>query len=446
MKTQMQLRSDVSRIWELALRAVDPAAAVRRCLKRTRNELAAGGHRFNLDRVKRVWILGAGKAAAPMAQAAENILGDRLQGGVIVTRYGYGLPLRRVQVIEAGHPFPDANSVAGAERMIRMAQAEITSRDLVLCLLSGGGSALLVAPAPGLSLDDKLACTRVLLNCGAGIREINAIRKHLSVLKGGGLARLLAAVPVVSLILSDVVGDELDAIASGPLVADTTSFRECAEILRKYGIEDQVPAKVRERILSGAEGTIPENPKPDDPIFHKKVHVVVGSNATACTAAAHGARKRGYHTVVLSSRLEGDTAEAARFHLGVAKEIVAEQRPLRRPACVISGGETTVRVAGTGKGGRNQEFALHCVRELARIPAPCIAVSLATDGSDGPTDAAGAIVDNSTLARSLQFGAGFVDDCIAANNSYEFFHRLGDLIVTGPTRTNVMDLHFLMIG
>jgi hydroxypyruvate reductase len=445
-KSQRQLRSDVARIWTAALRAVDPAAAVRRFVKREGNELVAGRRRFDLGKVNRVWVLGAGKAAAPMGQALERILGDKLSGGVLVTRYGHGLPLRKLELIEAGHPLPDPNSVAAAERIMRMAETEITPNDLVFWLLSGGGSALLVAPAPGVTWEDKLVCTRLLLNCGATIHETNAIRKHLSSLKGGGLARLLASVPVISLILSDVVGDELDSIASGPLVPDTTTFRECAEILHKLQIEDLVPPAVRKRLEAGASGRLPENPKPGDPIFRKKMNLIVGSNARACSAAAHAARRLGYHTLVLTSRLEGDTSEAARFHLSILEEIVAEGQPLRRPACLISGGETTVKVVGKGRGGRNQEFALHCVRGLARLPAPCVAAALATDGTDGPTDAAGALVDNTTLARSLRFGANFLSECLSDNNSYEFFKRLGDPIVTGPTRTNVMDLHFLLIG
>ncbi len=446
MKSQRQLRSDVARIWTAALRAVDPAAAVRRFVKREGSKLLVDRQYFDLDRVKRVWVLGAGKAAAPMARALEGILGDRLTGGLVVTRYGHGLPLRKLELIEAGHPLPDANSVAAAGHIIRMAESEITSQDLVFWLLSGGGSSLFVAPAPGITLEDKLACTRLLLKCGATIQEMNAIRKHLSSVKGGTLARRLPAVPVISLILSDVVGDELDCIASGPMVADTTTFGDCAEILRKLQIEALVPDAVKKRMEAGVSGKIPETPKPGDRSFRKKIHILVGSNAQACSAAARMARRLGYHTQVLSSRLEGDTCEAAGFHLGIVREIAAQDRPLHRPACLISGGETTVRVTGSGSGGRNQEFALHCVRGLARLPAPCVAASLATDGTDGPTDAAGALADNSTLARSLKHGASFLPACLSDNNSYEFFRRLGDLIVTGPTRTNVMDLHFFLIG
>jgi hydroxypyruvate reductase len=446
MKCRRQLRSDVARIWAAALRAVDPAAAVYRQVKRSGSKLLVGRQRIDLDKARNIWVLGAGKAAAPMAQALEKILGERLTGGVLVTRYGHGLRLRTLELLEAGHPLPDANSVAAGAHMVRLAESRITPKDLVFCLLSGGGSALLASPAPGITLEDKLACTRLLLNSGATIQEMNAIRKHLSNLKGGGLARFLAGVPVLSLILSDVAGDDLDAIASGPLVPDTTTFRDCNAILRKFHIEGMVPPAVRRRLEDGASGRIPENPKPGDRIFRKKTHVIVGSNAQACGAAAHAARRLGYHTLVLTSQLVGDTGEAARFHLSVLEEIAARGRPVRRPACLISGGETTVRVTGKGRGGRNQEFALQCVRGCAHLPVPCVIASLATDGTDGPTDAAGALVDNTTLARALKFDPDFLADCLSDNNSFEFFKRLGDQIVTGPTRTNVMDLRVLLIG
>jgi len=446
MKCRRQLRSDVARIWAAALRSVDPAAAVYRHVKRSGGELLVGRQHIDLDKARNIWVLGAGKAAAPMAQALEKILGERLTGGVLVTRYGHGLRLRKLELLEAGHPLPDANSVAAGAHMARLAESRITPRDLVFCLLSGGGSALLASPAPGITLEDKLACTRLLLNSGATIQEMNAIRKHLSNLKGGGLARLLAGVPVLSLILSDVAGDDLDAIASGPLVPDTTTFHDCNAILRRFQLEGMVPLAVRRRLEDGASGRIPENPKPGDRIFRKKTHILVGSNAQACGAAAHAARRLGYHTLVLTSQLVGDTGEAARFHLSVLEEIAARGRPLRRPACLISGGETTVRVTGKGRGGRNQEFVLQCVRGCAHLPEPCVIASLATDGTDGPTDAAGALVDNTTLARALRFDPDFLADCLSDNNSFEFFKRMGDQIVTGPTRTNVMDLRVLLIG
>lgn len=444
--TLRRLRSDSVRIWSAALRAVEPAAAVRKFVRKSGGSLIVGGQRFDLRKGGNIWVIGAGKAAAPMAQALERILGSRLTGGILVTKYGHGLPLEKLESMEAGHPLPDANSVAAGARIAGLAAGLHGKRDLVLCLLSGGGSALMAAPAPGITLEDKLACTRLLLNSGATIQEINAVRKHLSNLKGGGLARLLPEIPAVSLILSDVVGDDLDAIASGPLVPDSTTFAQCADILRRLKLEDAVPPAVRRRVEEGVAGRIPENPKAGNAVFRKKSHVIIGSNAQACSAAAGAARRLGYHTLVLSSQLEGDTAAAAQLHVGIAKEIIAHGRPLRRPACLISGGETTVKVEGKGRGGRNQEFALQCVRACAALAAPCVAVALATDGTDGPTPAAGALVDNTTMARAAAMEEGLLAGCLRENNSYEFFERLGDQIVTGPTRTNVMDLHLFLIG
>ncbi len=446
MKSHRLLRADAARIWSAALRAVEPETAVRVHVKRRGNGLCVCKHLIRLKEDARIWVIGAGKAAAPMGLSLERILGRRLAGGLLVTKYGHGLPLKKLELIEAGHPLPDARSLEAGERIKRFVRENIRPEDLVFCLLSGGGSALLVSPAPGISLEDKLETTRLLLRAGATIHEMNAIRKHLSSLKGGGLARCLAPNRVVSLILSDVVGDSLDAIASGPLVPDNSTFGDCLEILGKFGIVEQVTPSVRHRIEQGAAGKIPETPKQADPIFMHKDNFIVGSNAQACTAAAREARRLGYRTLVLTTRLEGDTREAAALHMDVAEEIAYHGRPLRRPACILSGGETTVKVAGSGKGGRNQEFVLSCVTRLARIPAPAIVASIGTDGTDGPTDAAGAIADNTSLSRSIRFGARYLEESLKNNDSYDYFKRLGDLVVTGPTRTNVMDLHLILLG
>lgn len=446
MKSHRSLRADAARIWSAALRAVDPETAVRAFVKRHGDRLRIGTRVIRLKEGMNVWVIGAGKAAAPMGLSLEKILGIRLAGGVLVTKYGHGLPLKRLELLEAGHPLPDTRSLEAGERIVRFVRARVQPDDLVFCLLSGGGSALLLSPAPGISLEDKLESTRLMLRAGATIHEMNTIRKHLSALKGGGLARCLASNHVVSLILSDVVGDSLDTIASGPLVPDNSTFGDCLEVLRKFGITDQVPPAVRHRLEEGAAGKIPETPKQADSIFLRKDNFIVGSNSQACTAAAGAARRLGYRTLVLTTRLEGDTSEAAGFHMDVAEEIVFHGRPLRRPACVLSGGETTVRVTGAGKGGRNQEFVLSCAARLARIPAPVVAASIGTDGTDGPTDAAGAIADNTTLSRSIRFGAQYLQECLRNNNSYDYFRRLGDLVITGPTRTNVMDLHLILIG
>jgi glycerate 2-kinase len=446
MKFHRILRSDAARIWSAALRAADPEPAIQKLIQRKGRVLQVDGRRLDLGEFDNVWVLGAGKAAAPMGRALEKILGQYLSGGLLSTKYGHGMPMQKLRVIEAGHPLPDKNSIASAAQMISLVNEEIRPGDLVFCVLSGGASSLLVSPAPGITLEDKLVCTKLLLNGGADIYELNAVRKHLSGIKGGGLARLLAKTKVLSLILSDVVGDDAGTIASGPLAPDPTTYSDCIEIFQKLKLFKQVPKAVRKRLEIGLAGRIIETPKRGDPVFRGIETFIVGSGAQACAASAGTAKKLGYKTLVLTSRLDGDNEAAARFHMSVAEEIVFQRRPLRRPCCIITGGETTVRITGTGKGGRNQEFALHCVRQLANLPAPCVVASLGTDGTDGPTEAAGAIADNTSLSRSIKFGAQFLKESIENNDSYTFFKRLGDLIITGPTRTNVMDLHVVLLG
>ncbi len=440
------LRKEAARIWTSAIRAVDPESALREHVRRIGSILQIDNRRLDLSAFRKVWVLGAGKASAPMGRATAGILGRYLSGGILVTKHGHGLPLDRLHILEAGHPLPDPNSAAAASRMGSLIRDQVCADDLVLCVLSGGASSLLVSPASGISFEDKLRCTQLLLNSGADIYELNAIRKHLSDIKGGGLARLLAPARVISLILSDVVGDDLGTIASGPMSPDPATFADCINILQRRRLLGQVPPAIRTRLERGAEGEIPETPKMGDAVFANTDAMVVGSNAQACASAQRTAKRLGYHAQILTSRLEGDTAEAARFHMSVAAEIAFQRRPLRRPACLISGGETTVRVTGTGKGGRNQEFVLHCIQQLSQLPVPCVVASLGTDGTDGPTEAAGALADNDTLVRSKRLGKEFLQRSIENNDSYSFFEKLGDLIVTGPTRTNVMDIHILLLG
>lgn len=446
MKSQTDLRADAARVWSAALHAADPEYAIQKFLKRNGSILQIRRNRFNLENIRKLWILGAGKAAASMGRAVEKILGHYVAGGILVTKYDHSLPMKGLDTVEAGHPWPDSKSINAGTRIAAFVKSRIEPGDLVICLFSGGASALMVFPARNITLEDKLKCTRLLMNSGADIYELNAVRKHLSDIKGGGLACLLAPARIVSLILSDVVGDDAGTIASGPVSPDPATFSECLEIFHKLKLLSQIPTAVRRRFVQGAAGQIEETPKPGNPVFERTKSFIVGSSAQACAAAAQAARRLGYRTLILTSRLEGDNREAARFHMGVASEIVFHRRPLRRPACIISGGETTVKVSGKGKGGRNQEFVLHCVRQLNDLPAPCLVASLGTDGTDGPTDAAGAVAENTTLARSMKHGASFLNDSLRNNDSYTFFSRLNDLIITGPTRTNVMDLHLVMIG
>jgi hydroxypyruvate reductase len=397
---------------------------------------------YDLTDIERVLVVGAGKAGAPMAAAIEDILGNRVDAGLVDVKYGYAAPTRIIEINEGGHPLPDERGMQGAQRMADLLK-HAGPRDLVINLVSGGGSALLVLPAEGLSLDDKQRVTDLLLRCGATINELNAIRKHLSASKGGNWARLAYPAQVVSLILSDVVGNPLDVISSGPTVPDTSTFAEACQILEKYGLMEQVPASVRQRLCLGRAHGIPENPGPNDPIFKHVNNVLVGSNELAARAAISRATELGFQTLLLSTYLEGEAREVARVVAAITKEILHSASPLPRPACIMLGGETTVTIKGKGRGGRNQELALAAALGIQDLPKAMI-VSLATDGTDGPTDAAGAMVSGATVARAAGLGLD-AGAYLADNNSYEFFQRLGDLILTGPTNTNVNDLLFLIV-
>ena len=318
------------------------------------------------------------------------------------------------------------------------------SQDLVIFLLSGGGSALMPLPAPGLTLADKQSATETLLACGADIHDINTLRKHLSSIKGGRLAQ--AAVPArqVTLVLSDVVGDDLEVIASGPTVPDRTTFSDCLSIIRRYGIASDLPPSVVAFIDRGINGNEFETPKPQYPGDTGPQHVLVGNNLIALEAAAAEARQRGYRALILSSSVTGDTKEAARFHGAIAHEAAVHGHPLAAPACILSGGETTVSLKGNGKGGRNQEFALAALNDISGL-APIVLLSAGTDGTDGPTDAAGAVIDNTTAQKAKDMGLD-AGQYLAANDSYTFFSHLDALFMTGPTRTNVMDIRVILIG
>ena len=429
------LRSQALRIFRAAVRAANPAEAVLRHAKIGGGVLTASRRKYRLSEFENIYVIGAGKAGAQMAQAVEKLLGPRITAGLVNVKYGHAARLRRIELNECGHPLPDAKGEQGAARIAQLAQ-HASARDLVICLVSGGASALLPLPAPPVTLAGKQATTRLLLNCGADIHEINCIRKHISLVKGGQLARLAYPATVLTLILSDVIGDDLDVIGSGPAVPDRTTFLDARAILDKYAIWASVPAAIRERLSSGA----PETPKPGDAIFAKVQNLIVASNRLAVDAAMREARALGFNTMALSTFIEGEAREVARVHAAIAKEIRAARRPLKPPACVISGGETTVTMRGTGLGGRNQEFTLAAAIEIAGLKDVAI-LSAGTDGSDGPTDAAGAIADGTTLARSNLNAASF----LANNDSYRFFDSIGDLIKTGPTGTNVADVQIVLV-
>ena len=437
-----ELRKAARRIFDAAVRAVDPAEAVRRHVRREDSRLRVGQETLDLGGVHQIVVVGCGKAAAPMAAAVEDVLGDRISRGVVVTKYGHVQPTRMVRIHEAGHPVPDDAGIKGAEAILDHVRG-LGPKDLVLVLISGGGSALTPAPVDGISLSEKQALTKSLLACGADIREINTLRKHISRVKGGQLARVAQPARVVALILSDIVGDPLDAIASGPTVPDPTTFADALRILDTYRIRGEIPATVRARLEAGTRGEVPETPKPDDPLFARVHNLIVGSNIQALEAARSEAHALGLTPMILSSSIEGETREIARMHAALAREIRTSGNPVTPPACLISGGETTVTLRGSGKGGRNQEFVLAAALDIAGLPETVI-LSAGTDGTDGPTDAAGAIADGETCARALNLGLD-PRTALDGNDAYPFFEKLGDLILTGPTNTNVMDVRLVLV-
>jgi len=442
MKAVETLREDAKQIFHAGLQAVDAKAAVRRTLQHSDELLLIDGHSYDLSGFEHIYVVGAGKAGAAMASAVEEILGERISAGHVNVKYGHTLPLEKVTLHEAGHPIPDEAGLRGAEAIVALLE-QAGEKDLVICLISGGGSALLPLPAAGISLRQKQEVTQRLLSCGAAITEINAVRKHISQIKGGQLCRCAWPATLVALILSDVVGDPLDAIASGPTVPDATTFQDVRDILTRYGVWDSIPAAVRNHVQRGVDGEIPETPKSGDRVFERSDSTIIASNFLAVMAARQAAEQLGYATLVLSTMIEGETRDVAKVHAAVAKEIIRSGHPVAAPACVISGGETTVTIRGQGKGGRNQEFVLAAAIEIADLPG-VVLLSAGTDGTDGPTDAAGALCDGRTVRRAAEAGMR-AQDYLAENNAYPFFAGLNDLLITGPTHTNVMDLRVILV-
>lgn len=442
-KRREELRHDLHAIFQAALKAVDPGEAIRTHVRREGEQLHVADRTYDLRQYDALYVIGVGKAGAAMAMAVEALLGDRLRGGHIIVKYGHGGPVTQVILHEAGHPIPDAAGVRATRIMIDFVNGR-GPRELLICLISGGGSALSPAPVEGITLGEKQEVTRLLLACGATIHEINALRKHISQIKGGQLARLASPATLITLVLSDVVGDALDVIASGPTVPDTSTFADCMDILRKYQLLDKVPPAIRRHLDAGMDGTIPETPKPGDVVFARTQTVIIGRNLQALAAASQQATTLGYQPLILSSAIEGETREVAKVHAGIVKEVLSSGHPISPPACILSGGETTVTLRGQGKGGRSQEFVLAMALDIRHFPGIAV-LSGGTDGTDGPTDAAGAVADWTTCARAEQLGLQ-PRLALETNDAYPFFERLGDLLLTGPTQTNVMDVRVMLIA
>ena len=427
----MTLREKARAVFDAALRASDVGPLVRQAL--------AG---LDLPSRGRVLVVGAGKASGAMAAAAEEALGDRVVAGVVAVKDGHLAPTRRVRLLEAGHPVPDQRG-ADAARAIRDLAASATADDLVLVLISGGGSALTPAPAPPITLAEKQAFTRLLLRAGADIKQLNAVRKHVSTLKGGQLARAAAPARVEALLLSDVNGDPLDVIASGPTAPDDSTFAEAMRILDRFDIRDQVAPSIVTRLQQGIEGKIAETPKPGDPLFERVRNRIIGNNTVVVDAAAAAARTLGLTPLVLTRTLEGEAVDVGRRFAAMARDLKAGRGPVAPPCCVIAGGETTVTVRGQGNGGRCQELALAAAIELEGLTG-AVVLAAGTDGSDGPTTAAGAIADGESARRAR---AAHVDLAarLADNDSHAALEPLGDLLLTGPTNTNLLDLYLIVV-
>lgn len=464
LKPDPKQREEIFTILDSALTAVDPCRSVLNALKCEEQQLSVGQAEnqqlYDLEKYDRIFVIGAGKAATPMVQAIETLLGDRIDRGLVVTKTDHGGPTQLVEVIEASHPVPDEFGVEAGNQILALAESA-TENDLIITLISGGGSALLVAPAVGLMLDDIQQMTDALLACGATINEINTLRKHCSAVKGGQLARAAAPADLITLVLSDVVGNPLDVIASGPTVPDSTTWRDAWDLVEKYDLVDKLPMAILGRIQAGLHGKVADTPAAGDPVFARCHTVIVGDNRIAAVAARAQAEMQGFNTLLLTTFLEGEAQEVAHFVVSLAKEIIETGQPLARPACLILGGETTVKLSeDPGLGGRNQQLALAAALaleklnkeeqekldedELRHATGQVIVVSLATDGTDGPTDSAGGIVDTMTVQRGRERGL-IAEHHLMMHDAYPFLDATNDLLVTGPTQTNVNDLVFLFV-
>ena len=441
-------RKELHSIFLAGVEAVNPYGLVLQAVYLNGKNLNIGDVAYNLNHFKSIIVVGAGKATAPMAQAMESILGDVIDDGKIIVKYGHTARLKRIKVVEASHPVPDEAGVKGTEDIITMLK-NADKETLIICLISGGGSALLVSPYTGITLRDKQSVTGFLLKSGATIDELNIVRKHLSKVKGGRFAEIAYPATLVTIVLSDVIGDRIDVIASGPTVPDPTTFQDAMAVIEKYSLRDRLPAKVSKLLKQGLNGKVKDTPKSGEPFFKKTETIVIGSIKNAIASAMEKAMSLGFDTEVITSKLQGEARDAARYLAARAIEVQNSLRSGDKPKCLISAGETTVTVKGNGIGGRNQELALSFAMEIEGIKGITM-LSAGTDGTDGPTDAAGAIVDGNTITLARELGI-VPEIYLENNNSYNFFKRLDFIskrrhhLITGPTGTNVMDMQIICV-
>ena len=427
---------------ESALNAVDPRQIIESRVLLKDSVLEVNGYSFDLKKFGNVYVVGGGKASGSMAEALEQVLGKHVTAGFVNVPCGIKHKTKIIRLHEASHPIPDQSGVEGTQRILQMVE-QVKKEDLIICLISGGGSSLMPLPRGEISIADKREITEALLKSGATINEINTVRKHISDFKGGWLAKRAYPATILNLILSDVVGDPLDFIASGPTVPDSTTFSEAIKVLKKYGLWDKAPTSIKRVLSDGEKGQIPETPKAHDKAFKRVYNIVVGNNRFASLAACEFLKSAKLNTLLLTSTIEGEAKHVGATLASIAREVSVSGNPVPKPAGIVAGGETTVTVTGNGVGGRNQEIALAAALKLGEADGLVVA-SLSTDGVDGPTDAAGAITDGKTFVRAKEAGLN-AEEFLAENDSYNFFSKLGDLISTGPTGTNVNDISVIVI-
>jgi glycerate 2-kinase len=438
----MNRKKAAEEIFRAAIEAVRPSALIPKYVSLSGRNFSAGGFSIDLDVADNVYVIGAGKASASMAYELEQILGERITGGHVVVKYGHAVPLKRITVTEAAHPVPDNNGLKSGRDIARIAEGA-GENDLVICLLSGGGSALLADLPENVALEEMMLVNDLLVRSGADITEINTVRKHLSGIKGGRLAAKVFPATLINLILSDVPGDSPEVIASGPTFPDSTTLSDSIRVISEYGLQKEMPYSVLAYLLMGAEGLIPESPKPGDPVFEKVHNILIGNNNTALEAAANRAVESGFKTVISKDDMDGDTTGYSKIIVKAAIDCQSDNG-IEKPACLLFGGETSLKVTGGGTGGRNQHMALMCALQLKGTSGITI-LAAGTDGTDGPTDAAGAIVDGDTFRNAIQKNIS-PDDHLERFDSYNFFALAGGHIKTGPTLTNVMDIVVAIIG
>jgi glycerate 2-kinase len=432
----MNNREIAEKVFIAGVKSVLPEKLITGIMRIDGSVLTIGENKMLLDNIKNIYVIGAGKASAAMGHYVESILGTRITGGHIVVKYGHACKLKRIIVTEAGHPVPDANGLIATEEIIKIS-SQASENDLVICLISGGGSALLADLPEGLLPEELYIVNNLLIRCGASINEINCVRKHLSGVKGGQLARIVRPAQLITLILSDVTGNPLEVIASGPTVPDPSTFSDALKVIEDYALTTDITTGVINYLKDGSHGIHPETPKPGDPLFSGTVNILAGTNQIALRAAKKQAVSMGFKTYIIDSELKGDVENVCESVISTAISF-KNNKEIQKPVCLLFGGETTVRVNGNGRGGRNQHLALSAAIRLKNMPGITL-LSAGTDGTDGPTDAAGAVADIETVRRAMSLNED-PEIYLSEFNSYNFFKRIGGHIMTGPTFTNVMDI------